>query len=104
LLKVDGAYLATRGDSETMWKQHPWIKDAIAKTRSWRGVVIGFIGADRGRENLTTSRPHISEPCRTMFISGVPCIRGEVPRTEIHALELDITGDSNLEIRLTPIV
>ncbi|MCW7072944.1 MAG: hypothetical protein OCU20_03480 [Methanophagales archaeon] len=53
---------------------------------------------------MTTSRPHISEPCRTMFISGCTVHQGEVPRTEIHALELDITRDSNLEIRLTPIV
>ncbi len=49
MLKGNGAYLATRVDSETMCRQHPWIKDEIAKTRSRRGVVIGFIGADRGR-------------------------------------------------------
>ncbi|MCD6209409.1 MAG: hypothetical protein J7J01_00700 [Methanophagales archaeon] len=49
MLKGNSAYLATRGDSETMCRQHPWIKDEIAKTRSRRGVVIGFIGADRGR-------------------------------------------------------
>ena len=64
-------------------------------------MIIGFIGADRGREEFDYfASTHI----RTMFISGVPCIRGEVPRTEIRALELDITRDSNLKIRLTPIV
>ena len=34
MLKGNGAYLATRVDSETMCRQHPWIKDEIAKTRS----------------------------------------------------------------------
>ncbi len=76
------------------------VKAVIAKIRDRGDVVIGFTGADRGRGRFDFfASTHI----RTMFISGVPCLCGEVPRTEIHALELDIST-GNPEIRLTPIV
>jgi len=76
------------------------VKAVIAKIRNRGDVVIGFTGADRGRGRFDFfASTHI----RTMFISGVPCVCGEVPRTEIHALELDIST-GNPEIRLTPIV
>jgi len=57
-------------------------------------------GGIRGSEELDSfASAHI----KTKFVSGVPCIYGERPRTEIYAMELD-TSDNNPQIKLTPIV
>ncbi len=81
-------------------------------------VVICFMSTDDERRRVDYP---VTTYIRTMFISGVPCLYGVLPRTGIHALELyagvgitstDSTATTTIstststttEIRLTPVV
>lgn len=61
--------------------------------------VMCFVGRKGCDELESFASTHI----KTKFISGVPCIYGEFPRTEIHAMELDMS-ENIPKIKLTPIV
>ncbi|KAF5427075.1 hypothetical protein C5S39_14040 [Candidatus Methanophagaceae archaeon] len=56
-----------------------------------------------GRKGCDELESFASTHIKTNFISGVPCIYGEFPRTGIHAMELD-TSENMPKIKLTPIV
>ncbi len=95
-----------KGETSIVFLNLEEIEDADAAVREVmslirrQGCKIMCFGGRRGCEELDSfASVHI----KTKFVSGVPCIYGERPRTEIYAMELD-TSDNNPQIKLTPIV
>jgi len=79
------------------------LKEAIPSVRERGCVVMCFGGREggNGKEMESIASTHI----KTKFISGIPCIYGEMPRTEIYAMEFEpSTAEVFPVIALTPIV
>ena len=79
------------------------LKEAISSVRERGCVVMCFGGREggTGKETDSIASTHI----KTKFISGIPCIYGEMPRTEIYAMEFEqSTPEGFPVIALTPIV
>lgn len=79
------------------------LKEAIPPVGERCCVVMCFGGREggTGKEMDSIASTHI----KTKFISGIPCIYGEMPRTEIYAMEFEpSTPEVFPVIALTPIV
>jgi len=79
------------------------VAEVLSAIKEQGCVVMCFAGREGGKgEEL---RPIISTRIKTKFISGIPCIYGEMPRTELYAMELESPAQEGFPvITLTPIV
>ena len=77
------------------------LNQLISSSMEQEVVIMCYAGREeeKGREMDSIASTHI----KTKFISGIPCIYGEMPRTEIYAMELS-TSKGFLDITLTPII
>ena len=75
------------------------VRELMALIRVQGCNVMCFVGKKGYGELDSFASTHL----KTKFISGVPCVYGEHPRTEIYAMEFD-TSESMYQIKLIPIV
>lgn len=79
------------------------VREVLASIREQGCVVMCFGGSEggEGKELSSIASTHI----KTKFISGIPCLYGEMPRTEIYAMEMEPPAQKGFPvISLTPIV
>jgi KaiC/GvpD/RAD55 family RecA-like ATPase len=79
------------------------VREVLSSIKEQGCVVMCFGGRERGKgKDLSTiSSVHI----KTKFISGIPCFYGEMPRTELYAMEMEPQAQESFPvIVLTPIV
>ncbi len=79
------------------------VREVLTPIKERQCVVLCYGGKEggKGKELSSATSIHI----KTQFISGVPCLYGEMPRTEYYGLELDPTAQHSFPaISLTPIV
>ncbi len=79
------------------------VREVLSSIKEQGCVVMCFGGQEggKGKDLGTISSVHI----KTKFISGIPCFYGEMPRTEIYAMEMEPQAQESFPvIALTPIV
>ncbi len=79
------------------------VMEVLSSIKEHRAVVMCFGGkeGDKEEELGSIASTHI----KTKFISGIPCLYGERPRTEIYAMEMEPSAQLGVPvITLTPIV
>jgi KaiC/GvpD/RAD55 family RecA-like ATPase len=79
------------------------VKEVLASIEDQSCVALCFGGEEGGKGKELGSVA--STQIKTKFISGIPCFFGEVPRTEIYAMEMEPPAHRGFPaISLTPIV
>ena len=79
------------------------VSEVLSAIREQRCVVMCF-GGQEGNKVKDLS-PITSVHIKTKFISGIPCIYGMMPRTEIYAMEMEPMAQEGFPVMtLTPIV
>jgi KaiC/GvpD/RAD55 family RecA-like ATPase len=79
------------------------VREVMSSIKEHGNVVMCFGGREggKGKDLNTISSVHI----KTNFSSGIPCLYGEMPRTEIYAMEMEPHAQESAPIiTLTPIV
>lgn len=79
------------------------VDEVLSHIKEQRCVALCFGGKEggKGKELDSVASTHI----KTKYISGIPCFYGEMPRTEIYAMEIEPSGQRGYpDISLTPIV
>ena len=79
------------------------IDEVLSYIKEQGCVALCFGGEEggKGKELGSVASTHI----KTKYISGIPCFYGEIPRTEIYAMEMEPAAQRGFpDISLTPIV
>ncbi|MBN1762731.1 MAG: hypothetical protein JW878_06625 [Methanomicrobia archaeon] len=79
------------------------VSEVLSSIKEQRCVALCFSGDEGGKGKELDSVA--STQIKTKFISGIPCLYGEMPRTEIYAMEMEPPAQGGFPaISLTPIV
>jgi len=79
------------------------VKEVLASIEDQSCVALCFGGEEGGKGKELSSVA--STQIKTKFISGIPCFFGEMPRTEIYAMEMEPPAQRGFPaLSLTPIV
>lgn len=79
------------------------VSEVLSSIKEQRCVALCFGGEEGGKGKELDSVA--STQIKTKFISGIPCLYGEMPRTEIYAMEMEQPAQGGFPaLSLTPIV